>query len=215
MLNIKTRETETSITVTWEAVLNATGYDIEIDGQAVDNGNSLTYQHTGLQPNTNHTYRVRAKKSDVIEEWSEAITASTLLTGTIIITNKEELKQIANDLTATYVLGNNIDLENEKWEPIGSENVPFSGVFDGKGHKISNLSINKETQDYIGFFGKVSNGSVKDVAIENVNIKGRNNVGGLAGTTERECVIERCGIKGTGSIQGKGSVGGLIGYVNN
>uniref|UniRef100_UPI0004868A55 fibronectin type III domain-containing protein n=1 Tax=Anaerovorax odorimutans TaxID=109327 RepID=UPI0004868A55 len=136
--NIKTTGTETSITISWDSVLDATSYDIEVDGQLVDNGNSLSYQHTGLQQNTNHKYKVRAKKSDAIGEWSEIITSSTLLTGAIIIKNKEELKQIANDLAATYVLGNDIDLENEEWEPIGNSSVPFSGVFDGRGYKISN-----------------------------------------------------------------------------
>ncbi len=68
-----------SIILTWDPVEGATGYDVMVDGEVVDNGNSTTYTHIGLEPNTWHVYRVRAKSENVVGEWSEAITTATIL----------------------------------------------------------------------------------------------------------------------------------------
>ncbi len=43
-----------------------------------------------------------------------------------------------------YKLAANIDLSGITASPIGSEAVPFSGIFDGNGHKIENLKIKKD-----------------------------------------------------------------------
>ncbi len=62
--NIRISTSDTSITVEWDAVEGATGYDIEVDGVVVDNGNSTTYEHTGLIENTEYIYRVRSKDAN-------------------------------------------------------------------------------------------------------------------------------------------------------
>ncbi len=77
--NIKAIATSTSITVTWDDTEGATGYDILVDGKIIDNGNSTTYLHSDLEPNTLHVYRVRAKSGKYTGEWSEAITIFTIV----------------------------------------------------------------------------------------------------------------------------------------
>ena len=78
--------------------------------------------------------------------------------------------------TAHYKLTNNIDLGGSEWAPIGhytqlnGHNVSFSGVFDGDGHTISNFKITKEDTYYIGLFGLVSGGTIKNLNVDNVNI---------------------------------------------
>ncbi len=77
--NVIATAESTSITVKWDIVAGATGYDIEVDGNIIDNGLSTTYIHDGLIPNTSHTYRIRVRSEGGVSEWSEAITISTLL----------------------------------------------------------------------------------------------------------------------------------------
>ncbi len=77
--NIKTFSTSSSITVTWEGVEGANSYDVMVDGIIVNNGNSTEFTHTSLEPNTNHTYMVRAKNEECIGEWSSAVSVFTVL----------------------------------------------------------------------------------------------------------------------------------------
>ncbi|MNU97887.1 Exochitinase 1 precursor [compost metagenome] len=67
------------VTVTWEAVPGALGYDLEIDGKVVvDNFEETTYRDILLDPFTPHTYRVRAKTDAVQGDWSKLVTLATL-----------------------------------------------------------------------------------------------------------------------------------------
>ncbi|USB32580.1 fibronectin type III domain-containing protein [Paenibacillus sp. YPG26] len=67
------------VTVTWEAVPGALGYDLEIDGKVVvDNFEETTYRDILLDPFTPHTYRVRAKTDAVEGDWSKLVTLATL-----------------------------------------------------------------------------------------------------------------------------------------
>ncbi|MCR3760143.1 hypothetical protein KYB31_14285 [Clostridium felsineum] len=70
--------TSTSMKITWNESLGAVGYDIEIDGKVIDAGNNTSYNCTGLTAGTNHTFRVRAKTSNMASDWSQAVSQSTL-----------------------------------------------------------------------------------------------------------------------------------------
>lgn len=77
-MNISAMASNQSITLIWDAVPDAVGYDIELDGIVVENDNITTYVHNNLQPNTRHTYRVRARNEAIEGEWSSPITITTL-----------------------------------------------------------------------------------------------------------------------------------------
>ncbi|MGX8713794.1 MAG: hypothetical protein ACSW8I_08990, partial [bacterium] len=70
----------------------------------------------------------------------------------------------------TITLNADINLEGYRWYPIGRRcydlSTVFSGTFNGQGHSISNIYVN-EAYSYLGLFGYVENGSIK-----NVNING-------------------------------------------
>lgn len=77
--NLRAVPTNTSIKLTWEKVENATGYDLLLDGEILNIGESLSYNHTGLEPYSWHNYRVRARHGSFLGEWSEPLTISTVL----------------------------------------------------------------------------------------------------------------------------------------
>ena len=76
--NINTMPLRNSVTVSWDTVPYAEGYEIEADGAVIDNGLSLAYAASGFEANTSHTYRIRAKNAVGTGDWSTLITVFTL-----------------------------------------------------------------------------------------------------------------------------------------
>ena len=100
------------------------------------------------------------------------------------------------------------------WSPIGNGSIKFTGYYDGQGHIISGLYINRN-ESYQGFFGWVKEGEVHDLGLVDVDITGGNaRVGGLAGAASynfNDAIIYGC--FATGTVSGTGQqVGGLIGW---
>jgi hypothetical protein len=105
-----------------------------------------------------------------------------------------------------------------KWTAIGTERYPFMGTFDGKGFAVSGVYINNSENDQ-GLFGfvKRSNkilegppiGGIKNLGVIASYIKGKNNVGGLAGENV-SAAISSC--YSMASVTGEEYVGGLVGY---
>ena len=152
---------------------------------------------------------------------------------TFAITTVEDLANLATLVNAgkdssgkTFVMGADLDLtswcaehmdENGVggWDTIGdyagySDNKTFKGTFDGNGHVISGLKINKQTSNQ-GLFGCISDTStIKNVGIEGCDVKGFYKIGGLVGWSYGG-TIESC--YSTGDVSGTGdSVGGLVGF---
>ncbi len=67
------------------------------------------------------------------------------------------------------------------FSPIGSDADRFNGSYDGDGHTISNLFINRDTQSYIGLFGAADSASFSNLTLEAVDITGSEWIGGLLG----------------------------------
>jgi len=74
----------TSITLNWDEVAGAVGYDIIADGVTLDNGLATSYVHEGLLPYSWHVYRVRARGVDSVGGWSEAANVSTMLAAPVV-----------------------------------------------------------------------------------------------------------------------------------
>ena len=101
------------------------------------------------------------------------------------------------------------------WEPIGNFWTDFWGTFDGQGHKIWDLFINrpdKENPVYrVGLFGAIGQaGVIKNVGLMNITVTGDTFVGGLAGENMGAMSSSYC----IGSvIAGDAYVGGLVGLL--
>ena len=144
---------------------------------------------------------------------------TSLTSGTYSISSAEELAKLAamtdNGLigeNTEFVLANDIDLSvystGEGWTPIGSPSKKFTATFDGNGHVVSNLYIYRPNDNNQGLFGWASNADIKNVGLENVDVTGDCNVGGLVGNGSNS-IISNC--YATGDVVGGGWVGGLVG----
>ena len=99
--------------------------------------------------------------------------------------------------------------KQEGWKPIGSEAVPFVGTFDGCGHMITGLRINRPAKDYQGLFGIVSDsGIVKNIRLRDSHVVGRDFTGSVAGCVNSGSLRN---IGAIGYIHGCHMVGGIVG----
>ncbi|SHK67074.1 F5/8 type C domain-containing protein, partial [Clostridium cavendishii DSM 21758] len=86
---------DNEISVKWDAVQNATSYDIMVDGAIYENVKS-PYVHKGLDPVTKHSYKVRAVNKTKVGEWSNEIAGETQEDRNKNSVNPEELSATAN-----------------------------------------------------------------------------------------------------------------------
>jgi len=99
----------------------------------------------------------------------------------IKIYTAQDLDNIRNNLSGSYVLMKDIDLSSYnggEWVPIGSssyspsfsDTVSFLGTFDGQGHIISNMKITGLGYSENGLFGHIKGATIENVGMINTNI---------------------------------------------
>ena len=134
--------------------------------------------------------------------------------GEKIAISKENGKIYTFSDTATYVLKNDIKLSsfwNEKlnsWTPIGTEEKPFKGFFEGLGHKVSGLYIDGSNSNQ-GLFGVIDGGIVSNLEVEGKVKSSSENIGGIVGKAKNAYTIRNC--LNRVEVTGKNNVGGIIG----
>ncbi|UWU91942.1 MBG domain-containing protein [Bradyrhizobium sp. CB1015] len=147
-----------------------------------------------------------------------------------VITDVNALQNINANRSGNYVLGANIDASATAGWNGGAGFVPiggigdissyFSGIFDGLGHRISNLTINRPSSDNIGLFGYIDGATIRNVGLEGGSVTGNNSVGGLVGSsglwiyagTSSVAPNTISNVYNTGNVTGSGAiVGGLVG----
>lgn len=100
--------------------------------------------------------------------------------GNYIINTPAELAGLSKMVNAgkdfagdSVLLNADMDLASINWTPIGTFDKPFNGIFDGKGHTISNLKVvlgNKSCD--AGLFGAVKQNNGKRGELRNFTIDG-------------------------------------------
>ena len=115
-----------------------------------------------------------------------------------------------------YELVDDIDLtgygdETQGWDPIGNTSDPFTARFDGNGHVISGLFIDRPAESDIGLFGGAADETISNVHLTEVNVSGDARIGGLVGSGTNFRIVSSS-INGT--VTGSNSyTGGLVGFI--
>lgn len=147
---------------------------------------------------------------------------------TFSISTESELNKIAEWTSGygnsfngiTLVLEKDIALSCDKdnsFTPIGI-NSSFKGTFDGNGHKISNLYVDRA--DRAGLFASVYGASIKNLTVEGTVVGSSSNgsditgVGGIVGYSFSQIVIENC-VSNVNVSSSCENTGGICGYVND
>lgn len=87
----------------------------------------------------------------------------------INVYTSDDLNKIRENLTGSYILMNDIDLSNEKWIPIGTEQTPFKGQFNGNNYSITGLKINSIVEcaykSSTGLFAFATGATIKNLSV--------------------------------------------------
>ncbi|BBM89885.1 hypothetical protein COTS27_01600 [Spirochaetota bacterium] len=155
------------------------------------------------------------------------ITDAATLQAMAYFVNQDSNVAAADDF---FELANDVDLAGfggpEGFTPIGisyhaipgandaADNRNFAGRLDCKGNTISNLTINRPSSDYQGLFAYITDeggtpGFIRNCRLMNVNVVGRDGVGGLVGDATSDISISNVHLQG--EVRGRTAVGGLIG----
>lgn len=130
-----------------------------------------------------------------------------------------------------FKLASDVDLTGFSLSPIGTEEHPFCGNFDGNSRKISNLtvsaSIRSDGNKYFGLFGLIREANVSNLTLENIDfdiesVKDGSSlnvlIGGLVASAE---ISNFANVSVSGSIttflmaDNNAFIGALCGYLYN
>lgn len=95
------------------------------------------------------------------------------------IATQAKLNDESGGNTTIYSLVNDLDFTGFTWTPVSGQT--FSGLFNGNGNKISNITINASGTKNVNVFYKVQNGTIMNVVFENISITNTNETGKQVG----------------------------------
>lgn len=81
----------------------------------------------------------------------------------ITLTDDIDLSEVCHP--AVTVAEADSEVEEVSWQPIGTSNTQFKGVFDGRDHTISGLYINSN-KTHLGLFGYINDAKIQNLAVE-------------------------------------------------
>ncbi|WP_158279347.1 MBG domain-containing protein [Azospirillum humicireducens] len=236
------------IGLSWGAV-TASYWDTETTGQASSAGGDGVVGLTTAQARDKSNYAGWNFTTDWYQEDDLRPIGRWEASADGTITNAHQLQLVAAAPSGTYRLSRDIDAgatagssnagiwSSSGFVPIGSGGTPFSGTFDGGGHTISNLTINRSSTDGVGLFSEAGAASViRDLTLTGtmtggaytgglagrgsgliktvntaVTVTGTDHVGGLVGEMAGGSVIDS---SAANEVNGEGYIGGLIGRVD-
>lgn len=106
----------------------------------------------------------------------------------MLVNNLANLQAIQTNLDGDYALGADIAAAATfvmngglGFDPIGDLDNPFTGSMQFAGYVISNLVINRPTEDYVGLFGVTQDAIFHNVNIVDSSVVGKNFTGIFAG----------------------------------
>ena len=189
------------------------GWNTQADG----NGTSYTNQQevSNLTATNGATFNLYAQWHFLDGNGSQATP--------YLIHNAGELLKLADRTNNGETFNNkyfqleaDIDMDGITWSGIGQ----FRGIFDGAGHTISNVTINRPDDSKVGLFNYLYNNSncaVKNLILNGATITGYNQVGALIGDLSLVPTIENCVVLNANVTltNPAGIQGGIIAGINN
>ncbi|MBS7778532.1 MBG domain-containing protein [Acidovorax sp. CCYZU-2555] len=115
-----------------------------------------------------------------------------------------------SNMFGKFVLGADINASAaSSWNSgQGLEPIQFRGSFDGLGHTITGLTIDRPTESFVALFRFIGEtGTVRNVGIVNADVTGQSRVGALVGQNSGNVSHSYA----TGTVSGEQYVGGISG----
>lgn len=144
------------------------------------------------------------------------------------IRTPEELAAMAEDPSGSYILMADLDMSGIEWKSLD-----FSGIFDGNGHAILNLTVTQPGDEkpnsydgnnkgyettYYGLFATLRNASVKNLRLLNVRSVVQSDtptfLAGIAGYADHSTVTD-CEVTGTLELRAHDRMFGIAGIIGH
>ena len=139
--------------------------------------------------------------TEVVDGVYQIGTAEQLVAFSKAVVGKADLKVV---LTA------DIDLEESGMAPIGSNDYPFKGTFDGKCFAVKNYTYENTDQNNVGLFGYINGATIQNVMLVDAQVNGNANAAGLVGNAQNGSVIQNCAVLNT-YVEGRDHVAAIAG----
>lgn len=187
---------------------SSTASDVTLNANTVARSIVLSYQLNG------NTYRMEGLGTSAypyqIENGTQLLLFQSIVNGTN--------GQTPNPAACAELTGN-IDMRNiTGFSPIGTQEHPYTGTFNGNNHSISGLSVSGS--DYVGLFGYVQGATIQNINLCDSQITatsdGGNNIytyaGGIVGFATGAAKIENCSTNNIRIDARSLHIGGIIGF---
>ena len=196
-------------------------YEGTATSMAKDAKTRILYVPTGYASNyTSYKFQERVG-------WSDAFTRIYEMNDNPQeITSLQDLKDFRDAVNSdTQYKGSNnkmvtlttdLDMSSiDKWTPIGTLEHPFDGVFNGGGHVIKNLKVDR-AELYNGLFGYAQNATIYNMHLKNPSVSGSDYQGTVLGYANTNTHLSDILVTGTDYLAaGSGSVGGIVGQAQD
>lgn len=184
---------------------SSTASDVTLNANTVARSIVLSYQLNG------NTYRMEGLGTSAypyqIENGTQLLLFQSIVNGTN--------GQTPNP-AACAELTDNIDMRNiTGFSPIGTQEPPYTGTFNGNNHNISGLSVSGS--DYVGLFGYVNGATIQSINLCDSQITATNaggigtSTGGIVGYATGAAKIENCSTNNIKIEARSLHIGGIIG----
>lgn len=181
---------------------SSTAFDVTLNGGTVARSIVLSYQLN------NTPCRMEGLGTPAypyqIENGTQLLLFQSIVNGTYSPT------QTANP-AACAELTDNIDMSSiANFAPIGTQEHPYTGTFNGNNHSISGLSVSGS--NYVGLFGYVNGATIQSINLCDSKITTTGNyAGGIVGFATDAAKIENCSTNNIKIEAGSRHIGGIIG----
>jgi hypothetical protein len=131
----------------------------------------------------------------------------------------EQLQAVAEHPSGVYVLLQDIDCagfvagDGNGFVPIGTNEAPFTGTLDGRGHLVLDLVVARPEDVYVGLFAVTLGAQLHDFGLERADVLGREYVGALVGVAKYRTEIAR--VYAHGAVAGEKILAGLAGGLSD
>ena len=107
-------------------------------------------------------------------------------------------------------LMNDITMDGTEWTPIGTDEHPFTGTFDGNSKTITGLKCTDTSAYYVGLVGYASGATIQNVTVQESSFNGWKYIGAVCGSI-KDGTITGCTNSGS-AVSGGYYLGGIAGY---
>lgn len=147
---------------------------------------------------------------DELVEFASEVNSGVDFTGI----NVELLSHITvNEGVADFNEESAEDADFAEWIPIGTEEHPFTGNFNGNGYSVSGIYINNTKESFKGLFGVISNSEIINLFVVDSYINASAHSGAIVGYAKDSSIINSC-TNINSKIITKDRSGGIVGWTS-